>query len=202
MANIELIKQLRAETGAGLADVKEALEISKDDLEAAKAYLTKKGIAKADKRADREANQGVVGNYIHTTNKIGVLVEVNCETDFVARSEDFQAFAKDAAMQIAAMNPEYISEEEIPASIREEFEREVSNDPKFAGKPENVVAGIVDQKLKTYAEETTLLGQKFFKDSSVTIGDKLKALSAKVGEAVKIRRFVRMEIGGSMNVKA
>jgi len=202
MSNIELIKQLRAETGAGLADVKEALEISKDDLEAAKAYLTKKGIAKADKRADREANQGVVGNYIHTTNKIGVLVEVNCETDFVAKSDDFQAFARDVAMQIAAMSPEYISKDEIPESIKEEFAREVANDPQFAGKPEKVIENIVDSKMKTYAEETTLLGQKFFKDSSKTIEDMLKALSAKVGEAVKIRRFVRMEIGGGMNIKA
>jgi elongation factor Ts len=202
MANIELIKQLRAETGAGLADVKEALEISKDNLEAAKAYLTKKGVAKADKRADREANQGVVGNYLHTTNKIGVMVEVNCETDFVARSDDFMQFAKDAAMQIAAMNPEYISADEIPESVKEEFKKEVENDPKFAGKPEAVIATIVESKIKTYAEETTLLGQKFFKDSSVTIGDKMKAVSAKVGEAVKIKKFVRMEVGGSMNVKS
>lgn len=202
MANIELIKQLRAETGAGVADVREALEISKDDLAAARAFLQKKGIAKAEKRADRDANQGVVGNYLHLTNRIGVMVEVNCETDFVARNEDFIAFAKDVAMQIAAMNPEYISESEIPESLKEEFQREVENDPKFKGKPEAVVKTIVDSKIKTYAEETTLLGQKFFKDSSKTIDDMLKAISAKVGEAVKIKKFVRMEVGGSLNVKS
>lgn len=202
MSNIELIKQLRAETGAGLADVKEALEISKDDLTAARAYLQKKGIAKAEKRSEREANQGVVGNYLHLTNRIGVLVEVNCETDFVAKNEDFQAFAKDVAMQIAAMNPEYISADEIPSSLKEEFQREVENDPKFKDKPESVINTIVESKVKTYAEETTLLGQKFFKDSSKTIDDMLKAISAKVGEAVKIKKFVRMEVGGSMNVKS
>lgn len=195
MANIELIKQLRAETGAGLADVKEALEISKDDLEAAKAYLNKKGIARAEKRADREANQGVIGSYIHTTNRIGVLVEVNCETDFVARGEDFQQFARDVAMQICAMNAEYVSPEDIPSSIRDEFEKEVKNDPKFAGKPEAALATIIDSKVKTYGEEKSLLKQSFFKDSSKTIEDMLKTLSSKVGEAIRIKRFERMEIG-------
>jgi elongation factor Ts len=202
MANVELIKQLRTETGAGIADVKEALEISKDDIEAARAYLHKKGIAKADKRMDREANQGVVGSYIHTTNKIGVLVEVNCETDFVAKSEDFIQFSKDVAMQIAAMSPEYISADEIPESIRTEFEKEVQADPKFTGKPEAVIANIVDSKMKSYAEDTTLLGQNFFKDSSKTIGDMLKALSSKVGEAVKIKKFVRMEVGGGLSLRS
>lgn len=195
MLNVELIKQLRAETGAGFADVKEALEVSKNDITAAKAYLKKKGIAKADKRSGREANQGVIGSYIHITNKIGVLVEVNCETDFVAKSGEFQNFAKDVAMQIAAMSPEYISKDEIPNSIKEEFAREVANDPKFANKPQNVIQNIVDSKIKNYVEEKVLLAQKFFKDPSKTIEDMLKDLSAKVGEAIKIRRYVRMELG-------
>ncbi len=195
MANIELIKQLRAETGAGLADVREALEISKENVDTARAYLHKKGIAKAEKRADREANQGVVGSYIHTTNKIGVLVEVNCETDFVARSEDFLQFAKDVAMQIAAMSPEFISIDEVPASIMEEFQKEVANDPQFAGKPAAALEKIVESKFKSYAEEKSLLKQAFFKDTSKTIEEMLKVLSAKVGEAIKIRRFTRMEIG-------
>ncbi len=195
MANIETIKELRALTGAGLADVKEALEISKGNIEDAKAYLTKKGLAKADKRADREANQGVVASYIHNTNKIGVLVEVNCETDFVARSEDFLAFTKEVALQIAAMNPQYVAKEDIPETVAEEFKREVENDPKFGDKPEAVRQNIVDSKMKTYAEEVCLLEQTFFKDGSTKIGDMVKSISGKVGEAVRVRRFTRYEIG-------
>jgi elongation factor Ts len=195
MANIENIKKLRSETSAPLADVKEALEISKDDYEAAKAYLKKKGIAKAEKRSDREANQGVIGSYIHTKNKIGVMVEVNCETDFVAKNEEFQAFAKDVAMQIAAMNPKYVSIDQVPENIKEEFHSEVKNDPKFAGKPEAAIKTIADSKFKTYCEENSLMSQSFFKDGSVTIEEMLKSVSAKLGEAIKIRRFTRMEVG-------
>lgn len=192
---IEQIKELRALTGAGLADVKEALTVSKGDMEAAKAYLTKKGIAKADKRADREANQGIIGSYIHTTNKVGVLVEVNCETDFVAKSEDFISFAKEVSMQVAAMSPMYVSKEDIPVEFRNEFRIEVENDPKFTNKPEEVKANIVESKMETLAKESCLLEQAYFKDSSIKINDMLKALSAKVGEAVRIKRFVRYEIG-------
>lgn len=195
MANIELIKQLRAETGAGLADVKEALEISKDNLEDAKAYLTKKGIAKAEKRSEREANQGIIASYVHNTNKIGVLVEVNCETDFVAKNEELVNFGKDVALQIAAMSPLYVDRSEIPENIAEEFKKEVANDPKFAGKPEAATAKILESKLNTYAEETCLLEQSFFKDGSKTIMDMMKSVSAKTGEAIKIRRFVRFEVG-------
>lgn len=195
MATIEQIKELRALTGAGLADVKEALEVSNNDMEAAKAYLSKKGIAKAEKRADREANQGVIGSYIHTNNKIGVLVEVNCETDFVAKSEDFTRFAKDIAMQVAALNPQYVSIADIPVETIESFKQEVANDVNFVNKPEDVRTMIFDSKVKKYAEEYCLLEQKFFKDESLKIQDMMKAVSAKVGEAVKIRRFVRYEIG-------
>lgn len=166
MANIELIKLLRAETSAGIADIKEALEASKDNLDEAREYLKKKGIAKADKRSEREANQGIIASYIHTTNKIGVLVELNCETDFVARNNDFQELGRNIAMQVCAMNPEFLSKEVVPEGTDLE--------------------GI---------EEKCLLSQNFFKDSSVTIEDMIKSVSAKVGEAVKIRRFVRYEIG-------
>lgn len=194
-SSIEQIKELRNLTGAGLSDVKEALDISKGDMEAAKAFLTKKGIAKAEKRLDRESNQGIVASYIHTTNKIGVMVEVNCETDFVARSEDFLQFGKDVAMQVAAMSPLYVSKEEIPASIAAEFKAEVDNDPKFGSKPEAVKATIVESKIKSYAEEYCLLEQTFFKDGSSKIGDMMKGVSAKVGEAVRLKRFVRYEVG-------
>jgi elongation factor Ts len=195
MSSIEQIKELRAATGAGLADVKEALEISKGDVEAAKAYLQKKGMAKAEKRADREANQGIVASYVHTNSRVAVMVEVNCETDFVARSEDFIQFGKDVAMQIAAMSPLYLSKEDIPSNIVEEFRNEVGNDPKFAGKPSQVVETIIEQKMKTYAEETCLLEQTFFKDGSQKIGDMMKSVSGKVGEAVRVRRFTRYEVG-------
>ncbi|GIW57531.1 MAG: elongation factor Ts [Candidatus Dojkabacteria bacterium] len=196
MSNIELIKQLRAETGAGLADIKEALNIANNDLEAARAYLRKKGIAKADKRSDRETNQGIIASYIHSNNRIGVLVEINCETDFVARSAEFIQFGKDIAMQICAMSPLYVDESEVPQSIREEFEREVMNDPKFSDKPENVRANIVDSKMKNYVSQFCLLNQIFFKDNTHTIQDLVKSLSGKFGEAIRIRRFVRFEIGG------
>lgn len=196
MPTIEQIKELRAATGAGLADVKEALTISKGDVEEAKKYLQKKGMAKAEKRAEREANQGMIGSYIHVTNKVASLVEVNCETDFVAKSDDFMMFAKEVAMQVAAMSPLYVSKDDVPANIAEEFAKEVENDPKFAGKPEAVRTNIVESKMKTYAEEFCLLEQAYFKDGSQKIGDMLKAVSAKVGEAVKIKRFVRYEIGG------
>ncbi len=166
--SIELIKQLRAETGSGLADVKEALEVSKNDVEAARAYLRKKGAAKAEKRVAREANQGIIAHYVHTTNRVGVLVEVNCETDFVARNEDFQEFARNVALQVAALSPQYVSEEDMPKSTQEELK----------------------------AEDVCLVLQPFFKDGSKTIGDMMKETSAKVGEAVKIRRFTRYEVGG------
>lgn len=195
MPTIEQIKELRVITGAGLADVKEALSISKGDMEAAKAYLAKKGLAKAEKRADREANQGMIGSYIHVTNKVAALVELNCETDFVAKSDDFMMLAKEIAMQIAAMNPLYVSVEDVPASVREEFANEVKNDPKFANKPEEIRNNILDSKMKTYAEEVCLMDQAYFKDGSQNIGQMLKAVSAKVGEAIKIRRFVRYEVG-------
>jgi elongation factor Ts len=195
MSNIDLIKQLRSETGAGIADVKQALEISKNDLDGARAYLNKKGMANADKRADREANQGIIAHYIHNTSRIGVLVEVNCETDFVARSEDFIEFGKNIAMQVCALSPRYVDENEIPETIKEEFAKEVAADPKFSSKPEAVKAKIIEDKVKAYAGDTCLLKQAFFKDSSVTVQDMLKTLSGKVGEAVKIKRFVRFEIG-------
>jgi elongation factor Ts len=166
MANIELIKQLRNETAAGIADIKEALEATNDNLEAARDYLKKKGIAKADKRSEREANQGIIASYIHTTNKIGVLVELNCETDFVARNEDFLELGRNIAMQVCAMNPEFLSKESLPEGAD----------------MENI-------------DERCLLSQKFFKDSSMTIEEMVKSISAKVGEAVKVKRFVRYEIG-------
>ncbi|BDQ04743.1 MAG: elongation factor Ts [Candidatus Dojkabacteria bacterium] len=195
MSNIELIKQLRSETGASLADIKEALVIAKSDLEAARAYLRKKGMAKAEKRSDKETKQGIIASYIHSNNKIGVLVEINCETDFVAKTEEFNQLGKDIAMQVCAMSPLYIDEVDIPASIRQEFEREVMNDPNFADKPEQVKTNIIDSKMKNYAAQYCLLKQVFFKDGTQTIEDLLKSVSGKLGEAIRIRRFVRFEVG-------
>lgn len=195
MANIELIKQLRSETGAGIADVKEALEISNDNLDDARAFLHKKGLAKAEKRSDRETNQGIIASYIHTNNRIGVLVEINCETDFVAKNEDFVNFGKEVAMQIAAMNPLYLAPSDVPETLLGEFTKEVKNDPKFAGKPEQALEGIIKSKLETYAKENSLITQNYFKDTSLTIDDMTKAISSKVGEAVRIGKFTRFEVG-------
>jgi elongation factor Ts len=195
MPTIEQIKQLRAETGAGIADVKEALVSTAGDVEAAKKYLAKKGMAKAEKRSEREAKEGIISSYIHNTNKVAVLVEVNCETDFVAKSDDFVQFGRDVALQVAALSPLYVSKEDVPASVAEEFKNEVNADPKFSGKPDAVKQTIIDSKLKTYAEEFCLLEQKFFKDGAISIDEMLKAISSKVGEAVKIKRFVRYAVG-------
>ncbi len=195
MTTIDLIKQLREQTGAGVSDIKEALTVSNNDIEAAKAYLRKKGVAKADKRQDRETNQGVIVSYVHSNNKIAVLVELNCETDYVARNEEFQTLARELALQICANNPEFLSENDVPENIRSEFEREVRNDPKFANKPDSVLAQIVDSKVKTYAKEKSLLSQPYFRDSSKTIDDLIKEFTAKCGEKIVVRRFVRWELG-------
>jgi elongation factor Ts len=195
MASMEQIKELRALTGAGLSDVKEALDASNNDFEEAKKYLAKKGVAKAEKRSEREANQGIIASYIHNTNKVAVIAEVNCETDFVAKSEDFMQFGKEVAMQIAAMNPLYVSREDIPANVLDEMKEAVLNDASFASKPQEVKDRILESKMNTFAQESCLLEQKSFKDDSVTIDAMLKAISSKVGEAVKIKRFTRYEVG-------
>lgn len=189
------VSQLRSRTGAGMMDCKKALKETGGDLEKAVDLLRKKGIAKAEKRAGRRASEGVIGSYVHFNGKVAVLVELNCETDFVARTEAFQALAKELALHIASAKPIAVTAEGVPAALVEReraiFEAQVAE----SGKPEQVRAKIVDGKLKKFYQERVLLEQAFVKDDKKTIGDLVKDVSGKVGENVVIRRFVRYELG-------
>ena len=189
------VSELRALTGAGMMDCKKALQDTNGDLQKAVDLLRQKGIARAEKRADRSAKEGAIGSYIHFNGKVAVLVEVNCETDFVARTEDFLALAKDLALHIASAKPLAVSVEEMPADVVERekaiFEAQVAE----SGKPEQVRAKIVEGKLKKFYQEHVLLEQAFVKDDSKTVGDLVKAVSVKLGENVVVRRFARFELG-------
>lgn len=191
---IDQIKKLRAQTGAGLSDCKEALEASKGDIEKAYDYLRQKGMAKAQKRAEKEANNGFIGSYIHN-GKIGVLVELNCETDFVARNEKFQDLARDIAMHIAASTPLYISTDEVPEEVLEKERKIYKEELLKEGKPEKIIDNIVEGKLNKYYEEVVLLKQLFVKDNSKKIEDLLNEAISSIGEKVLISRFVRFEVG-------
>ena len=193
------VAALRASSGAGMMDCKKALEACDGNMEKATEWLREKGMATAAKKAGRIAAEGVVDSYIHMGGKVGVLLEVNCETDFVAKGEDFKAFAHDVALQIAAVKPLYVRREEVPQEIIEK-EREIAlaqinNDPKMASKPDMVKAKIVDGKIETYYKENCLLDQAFVKDPSKTINQLTIEQTAKCGEKVTIRRFVRYEMG-------
>jgi len=192
----KLVAELRARTGAGMMDCKKALEETDGDLEKAVDVLRTKGAAKADKRAGREASEGVIGSYVHFDGSVGVLVELNSETDFVARTEDFKALAKDIAVHIAATNPLAVRIEDLPAELvareRKVYESQVAEQKK----PENIRAKIVDGMMRKFYEERVLLEQKFVKDDKRTVGELVKELSGKTGEKVGIRRFARLELGG------
>ncbi|HOV98235.1 MAG TPA: translation elongation factor Ts [Bacteroidota bacterium] len=191
----EVVKQLREKTGAGMMDCKRALEETKGDMEAAIELLRKKGAATAAKRADKETNQGVVESYIHAGGRIGALVELNCETDFVAKTPGFKQLAHDIAMQITAMNPQYISRENVDkATIEKELEiyREQA---KIEGKPEQVAEKIALGRLEKFYQEFVLLEQSFIKDSGKTIKDVIDEEIARVGEKISVRRFVRYHLG-------
>jgi elongation factor Ts len=202
---VNSIKDLRERTGAGMADCKKALTEVGGDMDKAIDYLRAKGLAKAAKKAGREATEGAVVSYIHAGGRIGVLVEVNCETDFVARNEDFVAFTKDVAMQIAAMSPSYVRKEEVPADAIEKEKAvliaKAKEDPKMAGKPEAMLAKITEGQVTKWMKEICLLDQPFVKDDSKTIDQLLQALIAKIGENIKIRRFVRFELGEGLEKK-
>ena len=191
------VKTLRERTGAGMMDCKAALEEAAGDLEKAIDILRKKGIAKAAKKAGRDTSEGLVESYIHGGGRVGVLLEVNCETDFVARNEGFQALVKDIAMHIAAANPLAVSAEGIDSAVLEK-EREIYTEQvKAEGKPEAMVAKIVEGKLAKFKKESSLLDQEFIKNPQITVGDHLKESIAKIGENIVIRRFVRFERGGN-----
>ena len=190
--NVEDIKKLREETGAGMMKAKEALVATKGDHEKAVLWLREKGEATAAKKADREAKAGLIDSYVHS-GRIGVLVEVNCETDFVARTDDFKQFVHDVALHVASANPEYLKPEDVPAEV---VEREKGVYRKeAAGKPEAVQEKIVEGKLNKYYEQVCLLNQPFVKDPDVTVAGLTTALVAKLGENIVIRRFVRVELG-------
>jgi elongation factor Ts len=200
-----MIKDLRERTGAGMADCKKALQEVDGDLEKAIDFLRKKGLAKAAKKAGREASEGAVASYIHAGGKIGVLVEINCETDFVARNDDFVAFTRDVAMQIAAMNPTVVRKEDVAedaiAKEREVRLEQAKIDPKNAGKPEAVLGKILEGQIAKWIKEQALLDQPFVKDPNKTIEQLQQELVAKIGENIKIRRFVRFELGEGLEKK-
>lgn len=191
----ELVKQLRDKTGAGMMDCKAALTETGGDMEKAIEVLRKKGLASAAKRAGRATNNGLIGHYIHMGGKVGVLAEVNCETDFVARTDDFQTLAKEIAMHIAAADPKYVRREDIPADVLDK-EREIYR-AQFAGsgKPANVIEKIVDGKLESYYAQVCLLDQPSVRDPNVTIQQMVSAATAKTGENVTVSRFVRFKLG-------
>jgi len=196
-----MIKDLRERTGAGMADCKKALVETDADIDKAIDYLRKKGLAKAAKKAGREATEGAVMSYIHGNGRIGVLLEVNCETDFVARNDDFVTFTKDVAMQIAAMNPQYVRKEEVPETAIG-HEREIRlEQAKQSGKPEQVVAKIVEGQLSKWMKEICLLDQPFVKDPDKTIDQLQQELIAKIGENIRVRRFARFELGEGLEKK-
>jgi len=190
------IKELRQQTGAGVLDCKEALEISEGDFDKAVAYLREKGMAAAAKRAHREAEEGLIGSYIHAGSKVAALVEVNCETDFVAHTDEFQDLAHDLAMQVVAAKPQYLHREEIPAEVLEEEKAEYRAEMVSSGKPDEIIERIVEGKLAKFYEETCLMEQPFIKDSSITVGDLVKQKNALLGENIVVRRFSRLEVGG------
>ena len=193
----ELIKELREKTGVGIMDCKVALKECDGDLEKAVEYLRKKGIATAKKRSDRTTSQGQIQSYIHAGGKIGVLVEVNCETDFSAKTDDFSGFVKDLAMQIAASNPVAIDRDSIPSDLLEKEKDIYSTQAKESGKPEKIIGKIVEGKLEKFFSEACLLEQPFVKNPDITIQDLLNELMAKTGEKMIIKRFVRYQLGDS-----
>jgi elongation factor Ts len=190
-----MVKELRVKTGAGMMDCKEALTASEGDFEKAVDYLRKKGMSAATKRSSKAAKDGVVASYIHMGGKIGVLVEINCETDFVAKTDAFQALAKDVAMQIAAANPLYVRPEDIPENALER-EKAIYREQALAEKkPEKIWEKIIEGKLNKYYEEVCLVKQKFIKNTDITVETMVNNMIAKTGENILIRRFSRFQLG-------
>ncbi len=194
-SNSTLVKELREKTGAGILDCQKALTEANNDIEKAIEHLRQKGLAAAQKKAGRETNEGLVEAYIHPGSRIGVLVEVNCETDFVARNDEFKAFVKDLCLQIAASSPAFVKREDIPAALVEKEKAIYLAQAKEMGKPEPAWAKIVEGKLEKFFQESCLLEQSFIKDPSVFIKDLLAQKIAKIGENISIRRFTRYQLG-------
>ncbi len=191
----QMVKELREKTGAGMMDCKKALVEKDGDLEAAIQYLREKGIAEAQKRAGRAASEGLIGTYIHTGGKLGVLIEVNCETDFVARTDQFKELVKNLAMQVCSENPIGISREDIPAQMLEK-EREIYGvQARQTGKPEKVIEKIVSGKMESFYARACLLEQEFIRDRNVTVQEYVNSVISALGENIIVRRFARFQLG-------
>ena len=190
-----MVKQLREKTGAGIMDCKAALAESKGDMDNAVAFLRKKGLATAQKRAGRTMSEGVIESYIHMGGKIGVMVEVNCETDFVAKTDDFKEFARNIAMHVAAVSPVGITPEDVPAEILEKEKEIYRAQALELGKPEQMVDKIAEGKLNKFFKESCLMNQPYVKDPNLTVADYLNEVIAKTGENITIRRFARFQVG-------
>lgn len=192
---LDQVKELRAATGAGVLDCRNALEQAEGDFDQAVDLLRQKGLAKAAKRVDRQASEGVVELYSHGDGRVGVMVEVNCETDFVARSESFRTFAHEIALQVAAMAPRWIREEDIPEEVLEREREIVRNRSIEEGKPENIIQRIVDGSMEKFKNEFCLLRQPYIRDENITVEQLLMQHIASMGENIVIRRFARWELG-------
>ncbi len=200
--NAKQVKELREKTGAGMMDCKNALVDSKGDMEQAIVILRKKGLASAQKKASRIAAEGMIGHYIHAGGKLGVLVEVNCETDFAARSADFQALVKDIAMHVAAQNPQYVRRDEVPVSELEKEKEIYREQARASGKPEHIVDKIAEGKLESYYQMACLYDQAFVKDPSQTVEQLINGLIGKIGENIRVRRFTRFKTGEGLEKRA
>lgn len=190
-----MVKELREKTGVGMMDCKEALTHSDGDMQKAVEYLRKKGLATAAKRAGRTLSEGIIQTYVHTGAKLGVMLEINCETDFVAKSDDFSQFSKNIAMQIAASNPVSINEEGVPKALIEKEMEIYREQVRAMKKPENMVDKIAQGKLSKFYKENCLMNQVYVKDDKITVQDLLNELIARIGENITIKRFVRFQIG-------
>ncbi len=191
----DMVKELRAKTGAGIMDCKQALKDCEGDAEKAVDFLRKKGLATAQKRSSRETAEGVVQSYIHMGGKIGVLLEVNCESDFVAKNDDFQEFSKNVAMHVAAINPLGLKKEDIPEEVIERERAIYKEQALEMGKPEKMIEKIIDGKIEKFYKDSCLMSQAYIKDPKISIEDLLNSLIAKIGENIKIKRFARFQIG-------
>ena len=197
----EAVRDLREKTGAGIMDCKKALSLNDGDIEKAVTYLREKGLAAAAKKASRVASEGVVTAYIHSGGKVGVLLEVNCETDFVAKTDGFIELSKDIAIHIAAMSPQYVRRAEVPAQVIEKEKAIFIVQAKESGKPENVIAKMVDGKIEKFYKESCLLEQPFVKNPDITIEKLVIEAVAKLGENISIRRFTRYKVGEGIEKK-
>jgi len=200
--NAKQVKELREKTGVGMMDCRNALIESKGDMDEAIVILRKKGLASAQKKATRIAAEGMIGHYIHAGGQLGVLVKVNSETDFAARSADFQALVKDIAMHIAAQNPLYVRREDVPAEVIEKEKEIYKDQARSSGKPEHIIDKIAEGKLESYYEMACLYDQKFVKDPNITVKDLINSIVGKIGENIQVRRFARFKTGEGLEKRS